>query len=354
MGTDGERAALVSGRSLYTEETDSGDAGVTAGIPNQPHPHNILGQFHEDALTQVGVGSYQWLVCATAGFCIMADGVQLYMIPYLQTSIQAEMCLDEDRKKWLCGISLLGLYFGCFACPLADHIGRRSLLLFGLSLHLIFNIAAAFTPTLGIFMFSLFCGAVGLGLSYPVAGIYFAEFLPQVARGRLSFLLIFWALGGFNVILFASTLLPTTGEEIMYEVKEHQSAWHRVLLLSCLPTVFALASLSCISESIRYLLHAGRDVNAIMMYQQMYKWNASKSAQYQLTELELPSKVNTVKPPPAKSVWNQMTFNFKQFSDSIKELFQRQNLMSFVLLSLVWASLGFRLYSTNFFTSNFF
>ncbi|XP_014246095.1 synaptic vesicle glycoprotein 2B-like [Cimex lectularius] len=354
MGIDGERAALVSNRGLYTEEggnrgegIDDDEEGINGeDTPQQapPQPHNILGQFHEDALTQVGVGSYQWLLCATAGFCFMADGVQVFITPYLETSIQAEMCLEDEQKPWISGISMIGLLLGALACPLADHIGRRSLLLFALTIHLIFNIAAAFTPTFGVFMTTRFGSSFGLGICYPVACIYFAEFLPQTARGRISFLLLFWALGGAYVVLFASALLPTTGEEIMYEVKEHQSAWHRVLLLSCLPTVFALASLCCVSESVRYLLHAGKDVNAIMMYQQMYKWNATRSAQYQLTELELPSKVPTPKPPPAKTVWAQISYNINQFFDSIKELGLRQNCIAIVLLSLVWASLGFSYY----------
>lgn len=62
MGTDGERAALVSERGLYSEDNvekgpnEDEEETVVGKVPNSslpPKPHNILGQFHEDALTQV-------------------------------------------------------------------------------------------------------------------------------------------------------------------------------------------------------------------------------------------------------------------------------------------------------------
>ncbi|BES95123.1 Sugar (and other) transporter [Nesidiocoris tenuis] len=354
IGTEGERAALVSERGLYSESNgkavnDDEENGVIGKIPNgshQPKPHNILGQFHEDALTQVGVGSYQWLMCATAGFCFMADGVQVFISPFLENSVQAEMCVGEEDKPWISGVAMLGLFFGAILCSLADHVGRRPMLLFGLSLHLMFSIITAATPTIGLFMLSRFMASLGLGICYPVSCIYFAEFLPQNARGRISFLLLFWALGGFYVILFAGALLPASADEMISEVKEHQNAWHRVLLLSLLPSIFAFISLIFCSESVRYMLHTGRDVNAIMMYQQMYKWNASRSAQYQLTELELPSKVSTAKPSPDQSICGRFLHFCAQFAHSVRQLLsQKENLLAAIVLSIVWASLGVSYYS---------
>ncbi|KAF6206309.1 hypothetical protein GE061_017540 [Apolygus lucorum] len=352
MGTGGELSALVSERGLYSENNGKGplddeDENVVGKIPNcslSPKPHNILGQFHEDALTQVGVGSYQWLMCATAGFCFMADGVQVFIAPYLENSIQAEMCITDEEKPWITGVGMLGLFIGAILCPLADHLGRRPVLLSGLSIHLLFTIITAGTPSFNVFMFTRLMASIGLGICYPVACIYFAEFLPQNARAKLSFLLLFWALGGFYVVLFAGALLPTSAEEVIYEVKEHQNAWHRVLLLSLLPALFAFVSLCWCSESVRYMLHTGKDVNAIMMYQQMYKWNATRSAQYQLTELELPSKVNSAKPPPSKTICGRIVHFFTQLCDSIHQLFHKEHLVSVLILVVVWGSLGFSYY----------
>lgn len=344
MGTDGERAALVSGHNLYTEEGVRGEEISPPPVEEEPEPHNLLGQFHQDALTQVGMGSYQWLLGVTAGLCFMADGVQVFILPFLIPSIQAEMCLDDTQVPWLNGISMLGLLIGALSCSLGDHIGRRSLLIFALILHLLFNVGAAFAPTFGVFMTSRLGSSIGLGICYPVACVYLAEFLPQNARGKLSVLLLFWALGGFYVVLLAYLFLPTSGEGIVQELNQHQSSWHRVLLLSSLPSLIAFISICSAPESVRYLLHAGKDVNAIMLYQQMYKWNASRSAQYQLTELELPRKVVSSKPPPSKSVWNQMTYNVRQYFETLQQLGLRQNFTPLVLLSLTWAAIGFSYY----------
>ncbi|KAL1140918.1 hypothetical protein AAG570_000846 [Ranatra chinensis] len=278
----------------------------------------------------------------------MADGAQMFIINYLVPGIQAEMCLQESKVICISMVTLVGLMFGSLLCTLADHVGRKTLLVVALVLHLLFNISAAFTPTFGVFVTARFGSALGLGICYPVAYIYFMEFLPHAARHRCSILMLFWALGGAYALSLAYFLLPQNGEAVVKEAsEEHNNSWHRVLLLSSVPGVLALASLLCTSESARYLLNAGKDVDAIMVYQQMYKWNASRSAQYQLTELELPSKpapTLSSKHSPPKSVWGNMCANIATFFQSIRQLGQRTNLIAIVLLSMVWSSLGYSYY----------
>lgn len=75
------------------------------------------------------------------------------------------------------------------------------------------------------------------------------------------------ALGGVYVALLAWAVVPTTGEMVVLENKEHFSAWHRFLLLCCLPAICSTFSLIFLPESPRYLVEAGRDVEAMMVYQ---------------------------------------------------------------------------------------
>jgi len=51
------------------------------------------------------------------------------------------------------------------------------------------------------------------------------------------------------------------------ENKEHFSAWHQVLLLCSLPSLVAIVGFVFLPESPRYLLEAGREVEAMMVYQ---------------------------------------------------------------------------------------
>jgi len=102
----------------------------------------------------------------------------------------------------------------------------------------------------------------------PLAFVYLAECCPRLSRGRWTGILVAaCALGGVYVALLAWAVVPTTGEMVVLENKEHFSAWHRFLLLCCLPAVCSTIGLIFLPESPRYLVEAGRDVEAMMVYQ---------------------------------------------------------------------------------------
>lgn len=84
---------------------------------------------------------------------------------------------------------------------------------------------------------------------------------------------------------------------IILENKEHFSAWHQYLLVSTIPTLMSLFGLFWLSESPRWLLENGREVEALGVYQNIYKTNHSRGG-YTLTELELPgSRFRHITPP---------------------------------------------------------
>jgi VNT family MFS transporter (synaptic vesicle glycoprotein 2) len=54
---------------------------------------------------------------------------------------------------------------------------------------------------------------------------------------------------------------------VVIENKEHFSAWHQFLLVCSLPSLAAIIGLVLLPESPRFLLEAGREVEAMMVYQ---------------------------------------------------------------------------------------
>jgi Sugar (and other) transporter. len=54
---------------------------------------------------------------------------------------------------------------------------------------------------------------------------------------------------------------------VVIENKEHFSAWHQVLLVCSLPSLVTIIGFVFLLESPRYLLEAGREVEAMMVYQ---------------------------------------------------------------------------------------
>jgi VNT family MFS transporter (synaptic vesicle glycoprotein 2) len=107
-----------------------------------------------------------------------------------------------------------------------------------------------------------------VGGSLPLAFAYLAECCPRSTRGKwIGMLVGAGALGGVYAALLAWAVVPTTGEMVVLENKEHFSAWHRFLLLCCLPALCATVGLVFLPESPRYLVEVGRDVEAMMVYQ---------------------------------------------------------------------------------------
>ncbi|XP_049807229.1 synaptic vesicle glycoprotein 2B-like [Schistocerca nitens] len=316
---------------------------------------SVLAQFHEDAIRQAGSGYFQWMLLFVVGLGMAADTVELFVVPYILPSAEVEMCLGSREKIWLSFITLIGMMVGGVVWGnLADRMGRRRTLLSALSVNAVFSVIAAFMPTYGTFMTARFCSGVGIGGAMPIVFAYYSEFLPKSDRGKcLSWLLIFWALGGIFVALIAWMKMPRTGVDVVMENKEHFSAWHQFLLICALPSLAAIIGLSFVPESPRYLLEAGREVEAMMVYQRIYKTNnmhnPAAHAQYQLSELELPSKRPSGRglsspPSPGKSVLADMTYSIETFWNSFLQLFVYPHRRLTAVLVILWFTVSFGYY----------
>ncbi|XP_057322020.1 synaptic vesicle glycoprotein 2B-like [Microplitis mediator] len=345
---------------------------------------NLLGQFHEDAIKQAGVGYFQIFAALCTGLSLAADTVEFFVVPYILPSAEVELCIKDNEKGWLGKITLVGLALGGIGWGgLGDRIGRRRALLSAMSVHIIFSGVATFMPTYGTFMTARFISAMGVSGAIPLAFVYIAECCPHISRSKWTSILISaGALGGVYAALLAWIVVPTTGEMVVLENKEHFSAWHRFLLMCWIPAVCATISLIFIPESPRYLIEAGHDVEAMMVYQRIYKSNTRKNitgagaitatTQYQLSELELPTKrprrrghCSGTCSPPSPSLSNSVnsnnhnhhqcsnstsgvladiTYSIQVFCNSFIELFSSSFLRITVTLLVIWSAVGFGLY----------
>lgn len=363
-GSYSESAALVHSTEgmSYTEESRQPGGGGTPHDGGEDElmdcvdsDVSVLAQFHEDAIRQAGFGYSQWILLLVSGLGLLADATELLIIPFILPSAEVELCMDASRKTWLRGITFLGMMVGGVVWGnLSDRMGRRRTVLSALGVNAVFSVIAAFMPTYGTFMTARFCSAVGIGGLLPIVFSYCSEFLCQADRSKcLSYLLIFWELGSLLVSFIAWAMLPKTGVEVVIENKEHFSAWHQVLLVCSLPSLVAIIGFVFLPESPRYLLEAGREVEAMMVYQKIYKTNNMNNpaahAQYQLSELELPSKRPSnhglcSTPPPGKSVLADMTYSIEMFWNSFLQLFIQPHLPITLLLIVLWFTAAFGYY----------
>ncbi|KAL3179779.1 hypothetical protein MRX96_037762 [Rhipicephalus microplus] len=113
---------------------------------------------------------------------------------------------------------------------------------------------------------------------FPIVFTYYAEFLLKKHRGRnLCWLLLFWAIGGVFTSVMAWGLIPRTGATLLGLGRLHFSSWRVFLLVCSFPAVVSVLGLAFLpgeppASSSRSM---GRDVEAMCVYQQIFKMNHS-------------------------------------------------------------------------------
>lgn len=273
-----------------------------------------------------------------AGLGLCGHAIQVYSVFYILPSAEVEFCIRGNEKSWLGNITLVGLAVGAlFWGGLAGRTGRRKTLLSCLGVSGVFSVIAAFMPTYGPFMMARFTAAVGVGGAVPAAVTYMCEVTPPSRRARIVALIGAAGMAGALVAgSVALLVVPLTGQMVMLENKEHFSAWHRYLLLVALPTVAAVFGLFWMPESPRYLLECGREVEALAIYQRIYRNNQAHGG-YGLTELEMPTVRSQRNASPA-SVLAGMAHSVNMYWGSFAQLFGRRHRRDTLLMLGAWTA----------------
>ncbi|XP_067140746.1 synaptic vesicle glycoprotein 2C-like isoform X1 [Centruroides vittatus] len=364
-GDESENVSLVSREALpvgsYTEESgrsgreeDRDDVKETDFVDTDV---SLLSQFHQDALTQAGYGVFQWMVFVVAGLGLAADSIEVFVVAYVIPSAERELCMEEYHKGWLGGVTFLGMMIGGLIWGnLADKLGRRRTLLSALSTNAVFSVITAFMPTYGLFVVTRLCSGIGIGGSLPIVFTYYSEFLQKKHRGRhLSWLLIFWAIGGVFVAVMAWGIVPKTGLTLMNSRRLHFGSWRVFLLICSVPSVVSLIGMVFLPESPRYLLEAGRDVEAMYVYQKIFKMNHinKPGAEYQcaslpiqLSEMELPARrqSGSIMGPSNRGLINELCAALESFWTSFVRIFLPPHTTLTVVLLVVWSTTSFGFY----------
>ncbi|KAK3896226.1 hypothetical protein Pcinc_000148 [Petrolisthes cinctipes] len=236
---------------------------------------------------------------------------------------------------------------------LSDNVGRRRALLSALLVNALFGIMTAFMPTYGNFITTRLCSGIGGGI--PIVFAYYCEFVTQAERGRhLSWLLVFWAVGGVFTALMAWIIIPRTGLTVVLDEEHHFSSWRIFLVVCSLPSFGAVIGLYYMPESPRFLLEKGREVEAMVVYKRIFKWNNAHNpgAEYQLSELELPTTTSTHRNhrhtspnhTSANTFGADIMHSLEQFWGVFFQLFMPPYFKTTVLLLIVWLTCSFGFY----------
>ncbi|XP_076323195.1 synaptic vesicle glycoprotein 2C-like [Tachypleus tridentatus] len=352
LAKDSECVSLVGQAPVHRPYTEEG--GCSQDYQDMEMDYvdtnvSILSQFHEDAIFQAGIGRFQWILFFITGLGLAADSIEILIVAYVMPSAERNLCMDYSQKEWLSCVSFVGMIIGGVLWGhLADKIGRRRILISALTTNAFFAIVTAFMPNYGFFVVFRLCSGIGIGGSLPIVFTYYGEFLPKNNRGQhLSWLLIFWILGGVIVSVTAWAVIPRTGLTILLSENVHFSSWRLFLVICVTPSVFSVIGLMFLPESPRFLLEVGRNAEAMCVYQEVFKSNhAPKSGmEYQLTELELPTRRPTdISHTVTKDILTDLFETLDSFWRSFGQVLWPPYSKITMILLVVWVTTSFGFY----------
>jgi AAHS family 4-hydroxybenzoate transporter-like MFS transporter len=198
----------------------------------------------QDFLNQHPFSPFQWRIFGLCFVIVLLDGFDTGAIGFIAPSLLKEWGLSRPDLAPVLSAALLGLAAGALAAgPLADRLGRKSVLLASV---LLFGTActwSAFSANLTQLTVLRFVTGLGLGAAMPNAVTLMSEYCPDRRRSMLTNAMFCGfplgaACGGF----LAAWMIPQWG-------------WRSVLLLGGLtPLVLAALMLVLLPESVRYMV----------------------------------------------------------------------------------------------------
>ena len=148
------------------------------------------------AITDIGMGPYQWQLFVLCGFGWLADNMWLQTVALTLPSLTSEFGPSETNVRYTTCALFIGLCIGAsFWGVASDVIGRRFAFNATLFIAGVFGLAVAGGPswigTCGLYS----ALGVGIGGNLPVDGALFLEFIPTASQGLLTLLSVWWPLG---------------------------------------------------------------------------------------------------------------------------------------------------------------
>jgi MFS transporter, AAHS family, 4-hydroxybenzoate transporter len=227
----------------------------------------------EGRLTSFQIGT---IVCCA--LVSMFDGIDTQSIgvaaPFIADALGIKIAaFGPIFSSALVGATIGAASFG----PLADRLGRKTLLLIAVVLIGVFTILTAFANSVGALMLCRLMAGLGLGGATPCYIALTSEYAP--ARSRATIVTVMWSafpLGGMLGGLLNSYLIVAFG-------------WRAIFYIGGVaPLLFALFLLWYLPESIKFLLVRRNDAAAVADIVARLRVKIAAGTQFVVDEKDLP------------------------------------------------------------------
>ncbi len=187
---------------------------------------------------------FQWVIFALCFLIVLLDGFDTAAIGYIAPSLITEWGVSKPALAPVLSAALFGLAAGAiFSGPLADRLGRKTVLVGSVAVFAVACLASGFSPDIWTLAVLRFVTGLGLGAAMPNAVTLMSEYCPDSRRATLTNAMFCGfplgaAFGGF----LAAWMIPHFG-------------WRSVLILGgAAPLLLLVALVVLLPESVRHMV----------------------------------------------------------------------------------------------------
>ena len=213
---------------MTSVQKDAGQPGVNVQTLLNEHPFS----------------GFQWVIFALCFLIVLLDGFDTAAIGYIAPSLIGEWGVSKPALAPVLSAALFGLAAGAlFSGPLADRLGRKSVLVGSVAVFAVSCLASGFSPDIWTLAVLRFVTGLGLGAAMPNAVTLMSEYCPDSRRATLTNAMFCGfplgaAFGGF----LAAWMIPHFG-------------WRSVLILGgAAPLLLLVALVVLLPESVRHMV----------------------------------------------------------------------------------------------------
>ncbi|XP_078056310.1 synaptic vesicle glycoprotein 2C isoform X1 [Mustelus asterias] len=313
----------------------------------------------EEAVEETGFGTFHAALLIICGWANASDAVEILCVSFLLPTARCDLHLSTADMGWLTASIFLGMMIGGYMWGvLADLKGRQRILVLSLMVNGIFGAVSSMASEFWQFLLLRFGSGIGVGGSIPVIFSYFSEFQPRNKRGRMvSALATFWMAGNILAAGLAWLVIPSTSLNFQLGSMHFQS-WRLFVMLCSVPSLSsALIYALGMPESPKYLMEAGREDDALRVFQRMFYWNNRRTARsfpmlMTLQDSDLLPKVERLLIPPAEksstkfydSCVDRFLNLIMKGLDPIRKILARKLRVTSIILAIIFFSISFGYY----------
>ncbi|MDM5247798.1 sugar porter family MFS transporter [Lysinibacillus sp. G4S2] len=224
------------------------------------------------------------MISATFGGLLFGydTGVINGALPFMSKADQLN--LTPVTQGLVTSILLIGAALGAlFGGKLADHFGRRKMILNLAFLFFVASLGTSFAPNVPVMVLARFFLGLAVGGASSMVPAFLAEMAPTEKRARMVTQNELMIVGGQFLAYVFNAILGVTMGDVGH-------VWRYMLLICTIPAVMLFLGMLIVPESPRWLISKGRKEEALQVLRQI---RDEKSANIEFKEIEAVIKKET-------------------------------------------------------------